>query len=279
MADRRVEALAVLALAPILVASFAGCGQPSPRLTAPSSPTVQPSPTAQPSPTSQPTDVTAPSPTAGTPSPYTFDDEFDDTTLGPVWQRHFRCCGNLAGFDPSLTTVAGGFLSISVAHRPAGWYSDLVDTKATWTQQYGLFEARIEIPKGPGLWPAFWSYVAGGGRQAEIDTMEVCGSGTGGGSVLHTSVHWSGRGLATHATRAVDLSRAFHVYGVDWRPDQMTFLLDGRPVWTFRDARHIPSAPMPLILDLGVGGDFCGPPDATTPNGATMLVDWIRVSP
>jgi beta-glucanase (GH16 family) len=216
-----------------------------------------------------------------TPSPYTFDDEFDGTTLGPAWDRHFSCCGNLAGLDSTLATVSNGFLSLAVDHRADGWYADLIDTKASFTQLYGTFEARIRIPKGQGLWPAFWSYFSGDGTNAEIDTMEVCGGARDGppASVLHTTVFWSPREKQTRLTPTVDLSQDFHVYAVDWRPDHVTFSLDGTPVWTFTDANHIPQVPLPLILDLGVGGDFCGEPDATTPNQAEMLVDWVHALP
>lgn len=217
---------------------------------------------------------------SGTPSPYTFDDEFDGTALGPAWQRHFSCCGDLTGFDPALASVSNGLLTIAAERRPGGWYADLIDTKTTFEQAYGLFEARIRIPSGQGLWPAFWSYRSGGGQQAEIDTMEVCGTAAGsGGSVLHNSVYWSQRQSQSHTTPTADLSAGFHVYAVDWRPDSLTFLLDGQVVWEFTDTARIPQVPMPIILDLGVGGDFCGPPDASTPDRAAMEVDWVRVSP
>jgi hypothetical protein len=236
----------------------------------------EPSDNAAPSESGSPRSATSPGPS----SPYTFDDEFDGPTLDPAWQRHFSCCGNLAGFDPGLTTIQDGVLSMAVASRPDGWYGDLIDTKSSWTQLYGTFEARIQIPKGAGLWPAFWSYFSGGGTQAEIDTMEVCGGvSIGGGSVLHNSVFWSARDHDSQQTTTVDLSTGFHVYGVDWRPDHITFFLDGQPVWTFSDPTRIPSVPLPLILDLGVGGDFCGPPNASTPGDARMLVDWVRARP
>jgi hypothetical protein len=213
--------------------------------------------------------------------PYTFDDEFDGSQLSTAWDRHFSCCGNVAGFDPSLASVSNGVLSLAVDHRADGWYADLIDTKASWTQLYGTFSARIKIPKGQGLWPAFWSYFAGSGTQAEIDTMEVCGGPKDGppASVLHTTVYWSARDSQGHETPTVDLSSDFHVYSVDWRPDHVTFSLDGTPVFTVTDPQHIPAVPLPLILDLGVGGDFCGAPDATTPSHAEMLVDWVRALP
>ena len=55
--------------------------------------------------------------------------------------------------------------------------------------------------------------------------------------------------------------------------------LDGQLVWTFTDTAHIPTMALPVILNLGVGGAWCGSPDATTPDGAEMLVDWVRVRP
>jgi hypothetical protein len=212
------------------------------------------------------------------PSPYSFDDEFVGSSLDPAWQQHFSCCGRIAGIDPSLAVVSNGMLSLGVSHRADGWYGSLIDTESSWRQEYGHFAARIKVPAGTGLWPAFWGYLAGGGTQAEIDTMEVC-PGSEDATALHTSVHWSGTGSQGHLTDTADLSQDFHVYAVDWRADHLTFSLDGNPIWTFTDGRHIPHVALPLILDLGVDGDFCGSADASTPSDAQMLVDWVRVEP
>jgi beta-glucanase (GH16 family) len=215
---------------------------------------------------------------------YTFDDEFNGTLLSGMWLRHFHCCGTLAGYDPSLSTVSSGVLSMAVDHRSTGWYGDLIDTKTTFTQKYGYFEARIKVPKGTGLWPAFWSYYSGNGTEAEIDTTEICANpiGSHGGndaSLDHTTVHWTGGGSLGHAARTVDLSLAYHVYAVDWRSSYIKFYLDGSLVWTFTDTAHIPNVALPLILNLGVGGTWCGAPDSSTPDGARMLVDWVRARP
>jgi len=243
---------------------------PSPSLPAPS-PSVTSSPTVAPTPSPYPTSAAT----------YTFDDEFSGSSIDPVWIRHFSCCGTLAGYDPALATVSGGYLHLSVERRSSGWWGYLLDTKTTWTQRYGYFEARMQIPKGAGLWPAFWSYISG---SDEIDTMEVCANpiGAHGGndaSLLHTTMHWTGGGSLGKATRSVDLSLAYHVYAVDWRSSAIKFYLDGNLVWTFTDTAHIPNVALPLILNLGVGGSWCGAPDATTPNNAEMLVDWVRVLP
>jgi beta-glucanase (GH16 family) len=201
-----------------------------------------------------------------------------------VWQRHFHCCGVLAGYDSSLTDEGNGVLAMSVAHRSTGWYSDLIDTKTTFNQKYGYFEARMKVPKGTGLWPAFWMYYSGNGSVAEIDTMEICANQIGAhsgndASLLHTTIHWTGGGQLGRATRTVDLSAAYHVYAVDWRADHIAFFLDGTEVWRFTDAAHIPTIALPLILNLGVGGTWCGSPDSTTPSNATMYVDWVRARP
>jgi hypothetical protein len=264
---------------------------PTPRPTPTPEPTPAPTPRPTPAPTPKPTPKPTPAPTATpkpTPTPtqppatYTFVDNFNG--LSSTWQRHFHCCGVLGGYDPSLTSVSNGVLAMSVDHRTGGWYSDLLDTKTTFTQKYGHFEARIKIPKGPGLWPAFWTYYASGGVEAEIDAMEVCANpiGQNGGndaSLLHTNIHWQNGGSSGDTTRTSDLSLAYHVYAFDWRADHISFLLDGAQVWRYTDAAHIPDVPLPLILNLGVGGSWCGSPTSSTPDGAKMLVDWVRVRP
>lgn len=172
---------------------------------------------------------------------------------------------------------------MSVDHRADGWYSSLLDTQTTWTQKYGYFEARIKVPKGPGLWPAFWSYWNSGSNEAELDMIEVCANplGTNGGndaSLAHFHVIDEST-RPGYAYRSVDLSLDYHVYGMDWRADHVAFYLDGVERWRYTDAAHIPTVALPLILNLGVGGSWCGSPTASTPDGASMLVDWVRVRP
>lgn len=234
--------------------------------------------------TRQPVAASPVAPTAAGPTPlpsgYTFYDDFDGQSLSPVWIQHFDFDGIENSWASSQATVRDGMLAITASRAGSGWVSQLLDTKTTWTQQYGRFEARMKIPRGNGLWPAFWSYAAGEGREAEIDTMEVCANPTGANegndvSLLHNTVRWTG-GQSDGDTRDEDLSLDFHVYAVDWRPDRIAFYLDDREVWRLSDRARIPNVPMPLIVDLAVGGTWCGPSGATTPNDAALLVDWIR---
>lgn len=254
---------------------------PDPTPTDEPTPRPTPRPTPTPDPTPKPTPKPTPTPTPTNPPSYTFVDNFN--SLGSVWTRHFHCCGPVAGYDSSLTSVSNGVLAMKVDHRADGWWTDLIDTKLTFTQKYGYFEARMKVPKGPGLWPAFWGYYSSSSYEAEIDGMEICSNpiGTHGGndaSLLHTTIHWAGGSLGD-STRSTDLSLAYHVYAYDWRADHISFYLDGVKVWTYTDKAHIPTVALPIILNLGVGGSWCGSPTASTPDGATMLVDWVRVRP
>jgi beta-glucanase (GH16 family) len=57
----------------------------------------------------------------------------------------------------------------------------------------------------------------------------------------------------------------------------VAFLLDGVEVARFTDPPHIPTIPLPVILDLAVGGPLCGPSSALTPSPSVLQVDWVRV--
>lgn len=240
---------------------------------APATPRTTITPTVAPTFTAVPT-------SAPTASSYTFDDEFSGTALGPAWHHNFHCCG-VVTMDPSLSSVPGdGYLHLSVVSRAGTWYGTIVDTKGSFEQTYGYFEARIAIPKGTGLWPASWLYRDGGD---EIDTMEVCANplGANGGndaSVLHTTVHAGSQGNALgSAIVAGDLTSGFHTYGVDWRPTAIAFYLDGIQVW--RETSLLVATPKAVLLNLGLGGSWCGNPTTSTPPTSEMLVDWVRVEP
>jgi beta-glucanase (GH16 family) len=272
MQQRAPKAAAAVCAAVLLLSS-----SPSAIQALASTPTPTPHPSGGPSPTASPAG-SASSSIAST--GYTFDDEFNGTALSSRWQHHIKCCGQLVGYDPSLTTVANGYAAIKVVHRSNGWYGDLIDTKTSFFQKYGYFEARIKIPKGPGLWPAWWLLQPAG--SAEIDTMEICANpiGTNLGNdahELHNTVHWSGGATTDGRYYTIDLSQAFHVYAVDWRSTYIKFYIDGTLTYTFTQIGRIPTVALPLLLDLGLGTRWCGFATSATPSGATMLVDWVRV--
>jgi beta-glucanase (GH16 family) len=172
----------------------------------------------------------------------------------------------------------------------ASYTSARLNTRKRFEFAYGRLEARIRIPSGRGLLPAFWATGSdlnsvGWPASGEFDVMEVNG---GHPSMVHATLHGPRRGhedytVAAQLRAATPLSDAFHVYGVSWSPGRIAFTLDGR-IYAVRTPASLPSGsrwsfdhPFFLLLSLAVGPQWMGPPDATTPWPATMLVDWIRV--
>ena len=174
--------------------------------------------------------------------------------------------------------------------RAARYTSARINSRAKFEFAYGRVEARIRVPRGRGLLPAFWALGrnldrVGWPASGEIDVMEVNGREP---FTLHGSLHGPRRGhksYALEATRRTSsaLANGFHVYGVSWAPERIAFRLDGEVYavrtrfdlragsrWTFEH-------PFFLLFTLAVGPRWLGPPDATTPWPATMLVDWVRV--
>src|SRR5207244_556938 len=112
-----------------------------------------PAPTPKPTPAPTPTPSPTPTPTpAPTPAGYTFDDEFNGSSLSSVWIHHFSFGGIENTWSSTQAGVANGMLTITADRSGSAWVSQLLDTKTTWNQKYGYFEARMKIPKGPGLW-------------------------------------------------------------------------------------------------------------------------------
>jgi beta-glucanase (GH16 family) len=190
-----------------------------------------------------------------------------------------------------------GHLVISARHerytgadgRRANYTSARINTRTKFEFKYGRVEARIRVPRGRGLLPAFWALgrnldTAGWPAAGEIDVMEVYDDPFTVRGTLHgpRSGH---REYAVEATRRVRtrLSRGFHVYGVSWSPGRIAFRLDG-DVYAVRTPSDLPAGstwsfnhPFFLLLNVAVGPRWLGAPDATTPWPARMLVDWVRV--
>jgi beta-glucanase (GH16 family) len=170
-----------------------------------------------------------------------------------------------------------------------------IKTKNFFSQAYGRFEARMKIPKGEGMWPAFWMLgddisSVGWPRCGEIDIMENIGKEP---AAVHASLH--GAGDPTTKAKTADLtlkfslpgnpalSDDFHVYAVEWEPSRLRFFIDQSNYVTFTREQWPANAPWPfdhkffIILNLAVGGDWPGPPDANTIFPQQMLVDYVRV--
>jgi beta-glucanase (GH16 family) len=142
--------------------------------------------------------------------------------------------------------------------------------------QYGYFEARLKIPAGGGLWPAFWTVSADGIWPPEIDALEILADNP---SLWRANYHWSEAGVHKSVPSewiGPDFSQDFHTIGVDWQPASITWYVDGVVRKTYTEARNITASPQNLILNLAVGG-WAGDPHATTGFPAELVVDRVLV--
>lgn len=165
-----------------------------------------------------------------------------------------------------------------------------LNTKGRFSQRYGRFEARIQIPSGQGVWPAFsllgddFSTV-GWPACGEIDIMENVGNEP---AVIHGSMHGPGYSGGAPLTAVYELpqgrfSDRFHVFAVEWEPQAVRFFVDGE-LYATRTPADLPPGkrwvfdhPFFLVLNLAVGGNMPGSPAASTVFPQRMLVDYVRV--
>ena len=229
-----------------------------------------------------------------------------DTVGAPQWSTKVRATGTMPYNDelqyyvaaadgsaggtaglPDPFHVADGLLTITAAPAAPGiqdaiagqtYTSGMINTFHSFSQTYGYFEIRAQLPAAQGMWPAFWMLPADGSWPPELDVMEMVG---GEPNTLRNTVHSqvSGEHQAgpTHyldeANVAVpDMTSGFHTYGVDWEPDTITWYYDGRPTFQAATPADL-DKPMYLIANLAVGGAWAGDPNGAT---AQMTIDYIR---
>jgi len=196
---------------------------------------------------------------------------------------------------PSNVSLDGqGHLAITARREDylgSAYTSGRINTKGLFSRTTGRFEARIKLPTGRGLWPAFWllgSDIGSVGWPAcgEIDIMEYRGQEP---SVVHGSLHGPGYSGGNARTKAYTLpgggrfDTGFHVFAVEWKPNQITWLVDNIP-YHVQTPSSLPAGtrwvfdhPFFVVLNLAVGGNYVGPPDASTVFPQVMLVDYVRV--
>jgi beta-glucanase (GH16 family) len=236
-------------------------------------------------------------------------DEFDGSRGSPVnsskWS--FDIGGNGWGNNELETytgrtansDVEGGFLVIKALKETftgadgitRNYTSARLLTKNKFSQAYGRFEARIKIPHGQGVWPAFWMLgdnidTAHWPNCGEIDIMENIGKEP---SIVHGTLHGPGYSAGSGVSTAYTLpsgrkfSDDFHTFTVEWEPNVIRFYVDGI-LYKTRTPADLPAGtswvfdhPFFIILNVAVGGGWPGNPDATTVFPQRMLVDYVRV--
>lgn len=172
-----------------------------------------------------------------------------------------------------------------------GYTSARIKTLHKFEQAYGRFEARIRIPRGQGIWPAFW--MLGNDIDSkpwpacgEIDIMENIGKEP---ATVHGTIHGPGysgeKGIGSAFTvpAGKNFTDDFHIYAVEWQPNVIRFYVDDH-LYATRTPADLPSGakwvydhPFFILLNVAVGGDWPGSPDVTTKFPQSMLIDYVRV--
>ena len=165
-----------------------------------------------------------------------------------------------------------------------------IKTAGLFEQAQGRFEARIKVPYGQGMWPAFWMLgnnigTVGWPTCGEIDIMENIGKEP---SVVHGSMHGPGYSGANPLTGSYTLATGkfaddFHVFAIEWQPTYVSFFVDGvlyethTPADLPAGATWVFDHPFFIVLNVAVGGSWPGSPDSSTVFPQTMTVDYVRV--
>lgn len=192
---------------------------------------------------------------------------------------------------PENVRVENGMLKITArkeTYMGAGYTSARILTKGKFAQKYGRFEARIKMPYGQGMWPAFW--LLGDNSDAvvwpqcgEIDVMEFRGNVP---SVVNGTVHGPGYSGATAITKSYTIPNDrfdtdFHVFGIEWGENYINYYVDDvlynqitpsdvTGEWVFNH-------PFYIIINLAVGGNYVGSPNSQTIFPQEMVIDYVRV--
>ena len=165
----------------------------------------------------------------------------------------------------------------------ANYSSASINTLGKYSLKYGKVEARIKLPAGQGMWPAFWMMgedrpSAGWPKCGEIDIMEHINNEL----KAYGTAHWDNSGhVQSGGSTYADVTK-WHVYAVEWNQDSIRWLLDGKRYWGVsikngeNDTQEF-HEPFYLLLNLAIGGNWPKNPDATTVFPDTMFVDYVRV--
>jgi beta-glucanase (GH16 family) len=178
-------------------------------------------------------------------------------------------------------------------NSPCEYTSARMQTKGIYAPQYGRIEARIQLPVGQGLWPAFWALgvdqpTVGWPACGEIDIMEAAGSypavNLGSLHGLNTATNGPYEDVTTTYTvpsGQPNLAQAYHTYAIEWQAGQVKFFVDDH-LYSTRTQGTMPAndaweydQPFFLLLNVAVGG-WAGPPNSSTVFPQKMLVDYVR---
>jgi beta-glucanase (GH16 family) len=223
-------------------------------------------------------------------------DEFNDTSLDAAkWTPEVKDVwynNELQATTSSRNNVnvTGGNLNITAIkenYNGRTFTSGRIITKGKQDFNFGRVDVRAKLPKGKGVWPAIWMLGSNDSTApwptcGEIDIMELRGSTP---NINNTTMHF-GTTAADHKYKGTqytlptgDFSADFHTFSVVRALNQMQFFVDGTMYYTFKSSDATPypfNNPFYVILNLAIGGDFDGNPDASTTFPQTIQVDYVR---
>jgi beta-glucanase (GH16 family) len=233
-----------------------------------------------------------------------FSDDFtvdNDTSRWKVWTGG-AYNNELQYYSPANLRVSNGRLAITARKETLTGNTTPYDaTQKTFQYTSGRIEcrtdvsastatpkvrmaARILLPYGYGLWPAFWSYGDPWPTQGEIDILEVRGQEPTKYQTNYFYGRTAGRNLVRNATGYItadeDLSQCYHVYELVWAQNVLTSYLDGKKIEEKTTGGYIPDMfgkKQRLTLNLAVGGAFFSNLDPAKIQTGTLYVDWVRV--
>jgi beta-glucanase (GH16 family) len=232
-----------------------------------------------------------------------FEDNFNESVLNsskwvPCYWWNTNGCSNtgnkeLQWFTPDEILPQGNYLRLRARKRDFkasdgityNYTSGIITTdrfgssgSPRFAFKYGYVEARLKVPKGQGLWPAFWLLPVDHSWPPEIDILEVLGHEP---NKVYTTFHWRDSGgvhrSAGQPWVGPDFSADWHTFAVRWQPDSIIWYVDGVERFRYSNRTYIPAKDMYLILNLSVGGIWPGPPDKNTQFPAYLDIDYVRV--
>ncbi len=225
-------------------------------------------------------------------------DEFEGSAIEPSNWTFDRGAGGWGNGEaqfytsrPENARQEDGLLIIEARqekHEDSYYTSARLKTQGRQSFQYGRVETRLKVPKGAGLWPAFWMLGKNfDGKNwpdcGEIDIMEYVGRepdlviGT-----AHGPGYSGALGLSKWNRQTTSIADDFHTFAIEWQPDQIKWFYDGAEYFTLTradvgDRKWVFDQPFFIILNLAVGGTLGGVigPDTSFP--AQLQVDYVRV--
>ena len=170
----------------------------------------------------------------------------------------------------------------------APFTSARIKTKGLFDQTYGKFEARMKLPYGPGMWPAFWMLGSDIDTNpwpgcGEIDIMELRGNQP---NIISGTIHGPGYSARQSLAESYALDNGrfdtdFHVFAIEWHENLIEFYVDGflyeRLTSEDVDGEWVFDSPFFMLLNVAVGGTYVGFPTSETIFPQEMVVDYVRV--